>query len=259
MREREEEKTPNRRRKRKRVSKFRFYFINILLGVIIFAILLVMLIYFLCHLSKVTVSGSTLYTENEIEAYVLDDAYSNNTIYVYLKNLIKPKEDIPFVESVKVSIKGRNSVAITVTEKGLLGYIPLADGTYAYFDEKGTVAEVSDQLVADVMLVNGIACEKAVNGKQLDVDAKTLKTLLTLTQALRKNEIVVSSITFEDDGTMNLQYGDIVIDMGNKNYLTEKVMRLPYVLPKLEGLAGTLHLENWTEDQTDIVFKKVIQ
>ena len=38
--------------------------------------------------------------------------------------------------------------------------------------------------------------------------------------------------------------------------MSEKVMRLSYILPKLEGMTGTLHLEDWNTENTDIVFEK---
>ena len=38
--------------------------------------------------------------------------------------------------------------------------------------------------------------------------------------------------------------------------LTQKVIRLKEILPSVEGLSGILHLENWTEETTDIVFDK---
>ena len=38
-------------------------------------------------------------------------------------------------------------------------------------------------------------------------------------------------------------------------YLDEKIMRLQYILPTINGQAGILHLENWTPESTDIVFE----
>ena len=51
-------------------------------------------------------------------------------------------------------------------------------------------------------------------------------------------------------------YGGIVINVGDKSYLEEKIMRLPHILPNIEGQSGILHLENWTPDNTDIVFER---
>ena len=43
--------------------------------------------------------------------------------------------------------------------------------------------------------------------------------------------------------------------LGDTEELTEKVVRLEKIMPNLEGLSGTLHMEDWTEDTTDITFR----
>ena len=44
--------------------------------------------------------------------------------------------------------------------------------------------------------------------------------------------------------------------MGSLEFLTQKVERLAKIKPQLQGMEGTLHLENWTEETTNIVFDK---
>ncbi|MBO5657073.1 MAG: hypothetical protein J6R94_02695 [Agathobacter sp.] len=46
------------------------------------------------------------------------------------------------------------------------------------------------------------------------------------------------------------------MQLGGIENLTQKVDRMAKILPTLEGMAGTLHLENWTEQNTNIVFEK---
>ena len=107
------------KKKKKKFSKFRFYFFNIVLGVIICLLVAAMAIYAFCTVHTVTVKGNTVYTEEEIKQLVLDDSYSKNTVYAWGKNLIKPKTDIPFVSAIKVKIKGYDKLEIDVTEKKL--------------------------------------------------------------------------------------------------------------------------------------------
>jgi cell division protein FtsQ len=50
-------------------------------------------------------------------------------------------------------------------------------------------------------------------------------------------------------------YSDgITIQVGTADNLAQKILRLQYILPQLEGKKGTLHLENWTSETTDIIF-----
>ena len=50
--------------------------------------------------------------------------------------------------------------------------------------------------------------------------------------------------------------GNVKVEMGSLELLTQKVERLDKILPQLSGMQGTLHLENWTEETTNIVFDK---
>ena len=36
----------------------------------------------------------------------------------------------------------------------------------------------------------------------------------------------------------------------------QKVIRLSIILPQLDGLSGTLHLESWTPETTDIIWDR---
>ena len=255
----EEELEARPKKKRRRFSRFRFYFINIFLGVIIAGLALGMVIYFGCGIRTVNVSGSSWYTDEEIENYVLDDAYSNNGVYAVVKNLIRPKKDIPFVSSVKVRMTGLHTVSIEVTEESIIGYLTLSDGTYAYFNSEGVVQEVSDRLLEGILPVTGLSCDEASAGDKLPVDEDILSYLTDLIKSLSKYEITPEEIRFSEDGSATFLYQGIEIRMGKQTNLEEKMMRLPKILPYLEGMTGILHLENWSQDNTDIVFKKTQQ
>ena len=38
--------------------------------------------------------------------------------------------------------------------------------------------------------------------------------------------------------------------------LTKKIERLSAIMPAIDKMSGTLHLESWTEESTNIVFDK---
>jgi cell division protein FtsQ len=80
--------------------------------------------------------------------------------------------------------------------------------------------------------------------------------LTALLKALNKYDIPVAAGAFDEAGNLSVAYNNIWISVGDQTYLEEKIMRLPHILPQLEGQSGTLHLENWSEDNTDIVFEK---
>lgn len=174
------------KKKKKKFSKFRFYFFNIVLGVIICLLVAAMAIYAFCTVHTVTVKGNTVYTEEEIKQLVLDDSYSKNTVYAWGKNLIKPKTDIPFVSAIKVKIKGYDKLEIDVTEKKLFGCVLLSDNRMAYFDEDGKVVEVSDRVIENVMQVSGITLDKAKVGSKVGLEKDQLSFMLNLLKILKK-------------------------------------------------------------------------
>ncbi len=73
---------------------------------------------------------------------------------------------------------------------------------------------------------------------------------------LKKYEQVPDNIKYGEEGNYVLNYGDITVLIGQARKLNEKVVRLSYILPELQGKKGTLHLEGWTENTTDITFEE---
>ena len=77
-----------------------------------------------------------------------------------------------------------------------------------------------------------------------------------LTQALKRNKLIPDSITYGGADEPELSYDKVRVEMGSLNLLTQKVERLSRLLPEVSGMEGTLHLENWTEETTNIVFDR---
>ena len=54
---------------------------------------------------QVEVKGNELYPDEQIEASILNDAYSWNSLYVYLKYKLGRTDEVPFVDTMEVSLK----------------------------------------------------------------------------------------------------------------------------------------------------------
>ncbi|MBQ5386446.1 MAG: hypothetical protein IIU40_05320, partial [Lachnospiraceae bacterium] len=170
---------------------------------------------------------------------------------------IRPKKNIPFVASYKVSMKTLNHLVITVTEKERVGVIAdAANGRYIYYDASGVVTELSELYLDGLLVVNGATLEDAVIGQKLPMDTTQRRSLLAIQKQLKQVGVEVSAVNFMEDGTINLSYQNIIINLGTTTNLAQKTKRLPYILPYLDGKSGTLHLEDWTEENTDIVFEE---
>lgn len=246
-----------RRKKKKRGHGL--IIIEIILALIIILILAGVAAYYFCPLKNVTVEGTDLYTDDEIKGYILDDEYSVNTVYVFLKNKLFPKDNAQFIESFDVEIKDAHSINIVCNEKTILGYIANEDGTYIYFDYNGIIAEISDIYIDGYMRVEGVVSEDAAIGDLLNIGEDEVGYLTSLIKLLQKLDIIPHVISYDDNKEITLKYDTYDIVVGSSAYLEEKIDRLEYILPQIEGMSGTLHLENYSNENTDIVFEKAAE
>lgn len=246
-----------RRERIKRHSGVRYYLLNILLFLIILGIISAAAMIFFCQTSSVKVKGNTIGSDKEIEQYVLSDKYDENAVYATVRNFLFPRKDIPFVASYRVSMQSRNTLVIQITEKEPYGFVESEKGdAYVYYGKDGNVLEVSDRLLEDVFRVVGLTAKEPAVGERLPVGESNVKTILTIQEEINREGLDVAAITFSKDGTITFSTGNILVNLGTRANITEKLRRLPYILPKLKKQRGTLHLEEWSEENTDIVFEK---
>ena len=207
---------------------------------------------------KVEVTGSTIYQDEVIKQWILDDDYSWNSMYVYLKYKLRDATEMPFLENPKVRLKAPHTLVIQVREKEMIGciYIPSV-GQNAYFDKDGVVVETSSERIEGIMEITGVDVEEVTLHKKIPIKKKSvLKSLLTVTQGLKKYEILPNSIHYDEYSNMILGYETVTVNFGDSENITEKIATLAVIYPQLEGMSGTLHMENWSEDNTDLPFEK---
>ena len=239
-----------RRKKRKKKN-----ILSIILGVLIILALAAVIVVSVFKVKQVEVEGNHLYDSKVIEKAVLNDDYSWNSLYVFVKYKFVATKKIPFIDTMEISLKNPQTLHIKVYEKGIMGYLYIPSiNENAYFDKDGFVVETSSKVIDGTPQILGIDCDKVVLYEKLPIESAKLREILTLTQSLKRNSLIPDSITYGGVNEPELAYGDIKVQMGNLNLLTQKVERLAKIKPKLQGMKGTLHLENWTEETTNIVF-----
>jgi len=109
--------------------------------------------------------------------------------------------------------------------------------------------------VKDVPMVTGLTEEPLKVGQTIKTeDDAIFQTLLALSKLISRFDIKPDSIELDGNYNMTLHYGEVVAALGRDNLLEEKMSRIAAILPQLNGMAGTLHLENFSEDTVNIVF-----
>lgn len=246
-----EKERRRRKKKRKAVAWIVFLFLLILAAGAFVAVEVF-------TVETVEVVGSELYPDEAIEEWLLDDEYSANSLYVFFKYKFQDPKELAFVESADVSLKPPHTLHITVHEKELMGRIYVDTmGQNAYFDKEGMVVEMSSEEIKGVPKITGMDIDKIELHEKLPIKGNSvLRTLLSLTQILKKYEMAPKSIKYGAEGSYTLKFGKISVMLGQAEDFNAKVSRLSQILPKLDGQKGTLHLESWSENTTDITFEK---
>ena len=244
----------NNRRKKKRVKK-------VLITLLAFAAFLgvsALVVVKVFTVKQVEVKGNKLYNGDQIEEWVLNDEYSWNSLYVYLKYRFFDMQEVPFIDTIEVGLKIPHTLTIQVYEKGLLGYIYMDSlGQNVYFDKDGFVVETSSEIIEGVPKISGLKCNQVVLYEKLDLEnKKALTELLDVTQTLKKYTLAPDTITYKKADSIKLSYGSVNVNLGSADNLIDKVKRLKEIMPNLEGLKGTLHMEKWSPETSDITFLK---
>ena len=242
-------------RRRKKRRKIGLYILLILILLIAAGVFIVMNVF---TVENVVVEGNELYSSTQIENMVLNDEYSWNSLYVDLKYRFVDIGEVPFVDTMEVSLDNPHTVHIKVYEKGMLGYLYINSiGQNAYFDTDGFVVETSTEVIDGVPKITGISCEEVVLYEKLQLEnSDILRDLLNLTQTLKKYNLLPDEIQYDSNMEPVLYYGTIQVKIGSEDNLSQKVVRLSIILPQLDGLSGTLHLETWTPETTDIIWDR---
>ena len=251
-------------------------------------LLTVAVILFIClfHIKKITVEGNIHYTEEEIKAMIMGDAFSENSILFTLKNGTQEMEDVPFLESIRVEMIARDEVRLMVTEKSIVGYLEY-NGAYWYFDRNGIVVEKTEEpamtaeeriaaeaaqnteegiVLGEEMPVknfvplvegNGFRFEKMVLNHKLDIsDPGIFNALSSINQMINKDNIPPDKVIYDADSNITLIYGDIEVWLGKDEHLEEKMNTLASIMQEMDGLSGILHLEEYDSSRSGVIFEK---
>lgn len=229
-----------------------------ILGVAIFLAILFLVIYFGCRIKKIQIEGNEIHTDEEIKQVVFNDKYSWNSVYVFLKYKWKKPKTLPFVDTMEIQWKGPGSVKVHVYEKNMVGYLYVdSTGQFAYIDKDGIVEELSTRIIEGVVELQGLSVKDVKLYETLKTEnGSTFKNLLSLTNTLEKYELMPQKIRVENGISFCLLYKDVTVNFGNATNLNEKLVRLKKIFPEIEGLKGTLHMEDWTNEESDITFRK---
>ena len=145
---------------------------------------------------------------------------------------------------------------IRVYEKSVIGYVTYM-GSNFYFDKDGVVVESSADVKEGIPCISGVKFSSLALYQKLQVeDDKIFSRILNITQLLKKYELSPDKIEFGRDLSLTLYFAEVKVALGSGDNLEDKVGRLHELYSDLEGLSGTLRMENYTSDSKFISFEK---
>lgn len=201
------------------------------------------------HIDTIQVVGNEHYTEEEIKDIVMSQGYINNSLVLFLKNKIKPIENIPFIETIDIEYVSKNKITVEVYEKAMAGCVYYMEH-YMYFDKDGIVLETSKDKLEDVPCISGLKFQEIILHQKLPIeDEKQFSVILKITQLIQKYELSIEKVQFNQDGSSVIYTDNIKIMLGNDGY-DEKISKLPSILKEAKGLKGTLHMEEYEEGKS---------
>ncbi len=257
-----DEITKKEKRKADRQEKIRFGKGKrmLIIGSFLAAVLVIVLggyYYVMTHYKVTTiyVEGNIHYTNEEIIDMVMGGKYGDNSLILSMKYRDQGIDNIPFIETMDVTIESNDTIRITVYEKALAGYVSYL-GRYVYFDKDGIVVETSEEKTQGIPQVTGLTFDHVILYERLPVEKPEIfDEILNITQQLSKYSLVVDKIYFDKDYQVTLLFGDVKVALGSNTDIDEKIMKLQYILPDLEGKRGTLDMRELREDMKNYSFE----
>ena len=209
-----------------------------------------------CTVKKVYVSGNSLYTSEEIaEQVISDDSFlRHNTVFLTALYMMPFAPQIPFEESVKVSLESYDAIRITVKDMDIGGFIPYT-GRNLYFSQDGIILESSPLVVKNATFVTGISVTEAEKGRKMAADNELgLSMVLEALQTLRKYDMKVDCIALTKAGNIVMYFDLIKVQLGKTDFEL-KISKISQIYPYLEGRSGTIDMTNYTSADQNIILK----
>ncbi len=242
-----------KRQHAKKTINLKWILLGIVALILLFSVLIAVGIF---RVTKVDVSGNSYYTKEQITELVMEDSY-NNSLYLMLQYGYLGGKEIPFVDNVEVSFVSPSHVKIRVYEKTMIGYVEYM-GSNLYFDKDGTVVESSNEVLEGIPCIKGLKFDTLSLYQPLNVaNADVFEVLLSMTQMMKKYELAPDAITLKNDGAeIVLTFGYVRVNLGAGDNMDEKAARIKSLLPDLADKSGVLHMEEYTNESTNISFIK---
>lgn len=239
----------SRSSKKKKKKNHRLYAaVVLILGTVIAALTIVLLFY----IQEVQVTGNQYCKSQEIIDCVQNDKASVNSIYVKLKYALGIGKKPACLDEIEIHMKNPWTLRINVKEKEVVSYVKYKK-TYLWLDKDGLIVNKENVAPTDVPEISGFRLKKKKLYETLKTsNAVRFSTALDACAESLKYGYRTEKVTLEDH-ELYMYLENVRACLGT-SVSSEKIAQIGPIVEKLEGRAGTLHLESYSEENTAITF-----
>ncbi len=199
------------------------------------------------HVRKISVEGSTFYSEEEVGEMFQKNFLEKNLLSFWLLDKLSLTPDLPFVREYEVSYPAPSQIHIKLYEKTIVAGIVYAN-QYIYFDKDGMVLMSSDQAVDKIPLFESKSLTTFTIYEKIQMeDEELLKQIINLANLFQHYDVTWDKVEFTDDREAVLYSGDIKVTLGKTENYDERISALSSILEQMikAGKKGEFDLSNY--------------
>ena len=205
------------------------------------------------------VVGNGRYSADRIRDDLVYDPLTGNSLWFswkYRNNAEEPRA--PYLASVQAKLVSPSHVKVTVSEKQLTGYVSY-NSNNVYVDTNGTVLEIGDSEIEGIIRVTGITMGEPTLYQKLPVDdTALLRTMLSITRMIGATDLEAETVAFDENRNITVTIGTVEVNLGQDEYLEEKVSNLVTIYPQVRNQEGTLNMSAFTGRNEAITFSAAV-
>ena len=208
------------------------------------------------RIKHLEITGNERVSDETIQSLIQYDKCQNNAWLLWLMNRKVDLSSEPLLNAIHIRIKNPQTVIVQVDEEKIAGYVT-SDDTYLFVNDSGRIILKQADKIKGVLLLKDITADSTEVGEQLvSEDTGIFSDFLDISKILRSNEISADSLSCTTGIGYCVTLGKVRVLLGKDIYMEEKISELNDLMPKLDGLSGILHLEEYDSTKDSIIFTK---
>lgn len=232
---------------------------GILVAIVLSAAIATVL-FFSMDLTEISVTGNTYLTQDTVVNLLFDSRMDRRTFYARWKEIFGEKEEVPMIQSYRMTFEGLHQVTVEVTEEPVVGGISYVD-SFLYFDREGYILTSGSETLPGIPLIEGIVIRQPMLYRQIQTDREEgLATALETARLVQADGLSADRLVLDEEDHVTLVIGNVRVELGGSDYMQEKLAELCDIIAQgsLETLRGTLYLDSFGDPNStgSYIFKR---